>query len=497
MNMICFFDPSCLGIVMDSNKPRVREVISHMRYSALVRRGIIPDLEQIQQSWSAYRYPACIKKRYSDFGLYCEHLLKKKLSERYSVEWNDEPDHSKLFNKSPELDTFVTKCLRVVNSWIPEYGTDLRFNIELEAKNLVGHPDIITESVVWDVKCGHTDVKSRQQAYLQILAYWAMSNVDYIGLILPLANKYVVFDMRGWNRKTFLHELNQVAKCIRISKSLSFSDLLYEYPIGRAVSNKNMIEPITEWIQHCVEKYSYTSTVCDGHFVVNDFIRPMQMYLENPRGNGQSIKTVKNLPAAKELITNYGLPFFTHAPLAINLANKSLEYMKTKLRKGLEQTVYVGGKGFVVHVGKSNSCTVEEAYANQASVIKSIIPSAIPSCRVLLETPCGKSSDICVRMEDMNNFLLNNFTDSELQLIGLCVDTCHVFVAGYDPLKYLQDWMEHGCVGIGLVHFNDSENFYGKCVEGHKYPGRGAIGYKKMRKVAEFCVTHGIPMIFE
>lgn len=528
MYTICIFDPLSIGLELAELLPRVSEVIAKMRYTALVRRQIIPDLEAIQPPWSRYRYPDYVGNRYSDFGSYCEHKLKHKLSSKFECDWGNEPELSDLFPDNEDMRIFLDKCLTVANSWIPEYGQKLRFNVELTAKNFTGHPDIITEKVIWDVKCGYTNKTARQGAYLQILAYWAMSDVDYIGLILPLTNKYVIFDMRGWNRKPFLHELNQVAKCIRISKSCCIDDLLGSYPIGRAVSNNHMLEPITNWIQECIEKHNQ--------------VRPMQMYLENPRGRakpsrraaegplalqgsaegrsarlpaygedirentdslshlpgqGQSAKTVDNLPAARELIVSYGLQYFTHAPLSINLANKSLNYMTAKLRRGLEQTVFLQGKGFVVHVGKSNACSIEQSYINQANVIKSILPSATPGCRVLLETPCGKSSDICVRIGDMHDFLYNNFTESERNLIGLCVDTCHVFVAGYDPLEYLEEWLENGCVGIGLVHFNDSENFYGRCVEGHKYPGSGAIGYKKMRKVADFCVNHGIPMIFE
>ena len=79
----------------------------------------------------------------------------------------------------------------------------------------------------------------------------------------------------------------------------------------------------------------------------------------------------------------------------------------------------------------------------------------------------------------------------------ICVDTCHVFASGYDPLIYLTNIQYNHPGSIALVHFNDSKGEKGCRKDRHAFPGDGHIGIDKMREIAEWCVEHKIPMIYE
>jgi endonuclease IV len=77
----------------------------------------------------------------------------------------------------------------------------------------------------------------------------------------------------------------------------------------------------------------------------------------------------------------------------------------------------------------------------------------------------------------------------------LCVDTCHVFTNGHDPLEYLQRAHKTGL--LRLVHFNDSASACGACVDHHAYIGTGHLGPDKMEKLAHFCSVIAVDMVVE
>lgn len=81
--------------------------------------------------------------------------------------------------------------------------------------------------------------------------------------------------------------------------------------------------------------------------------------------------------------------------------------------------------------------------------------------------------------------------------LKICVDSCHVWAAGYDPGYYLRSWLNKDPHSIGLVHFNDSEVPRGARVDRHYTPGLGFIGYKRLWDVHELCKEQHIPMVRE
>lgn len=88
-NKICFFDANALfGDFVQPSGFRVRAVIAKMRYDALIRREVIPDLETITDKIPVIKYPTVVKesKRWAIFGMFMEHLLKKYYAEKLTVD---------------------------------------------------------------------------------------------------------------------------------------------------------------------------------------------------------------------------------------------------------------------------------------------------------------------------------------------------------------------------------------------------------------------------
>jgi deoxyribonuclease-4 len=151
----------------------------------------------------------------------------------------------------------------------------------------------------------------------------------------------------------------------------------------------------------------------------------------------------------------------------------------------------MGAKGVVVHVGKHTSQTPAAGLEQMRKNIRLILKFATPECPLLLETPAGQGTELLTALDEFAAFVKSFGDDPRF---GVCVDTCHVFATGCDPVAYLK-----GMVGTNtrLIHFNDSATPCGSRLDRHAYCGQGHIGLPKMTEVAEFGSAAAIPMLIE
>jgi endonuclease IV len=168
------------------------------------------------------------------------------------------------------------------------------------------------------------------------------------------------------------------------------------------------------------------------------------------------------------------------------------------LQESLKQAREIGAKAVTVHTGKATTRSAKLAQGQQISIVKACLSSASVDCPLALETPCGKKGDLGMTFESMNTFFRKNFTKEERTKLAITIDSCHIFVAGYNrPSEYIERWVTEGSVRVALLHCNDSKSMYGGCVEGHKPPGMGYIGYAEMERTIQVCTLYGIDMVFE
>jgi deoxyribonuclease-4 len=102
--------------------------------------------------------------------------------------------------------------------------------------------------------------------------------------------------------------------------------------------------------------------------------------------------------------------------------------------------------------------------------------------QILLETTAGQGTSLGYRLEHLAEIL--EMTESQDRL-GICMDTCHAFAAGYDfrTAKAYRQFLKEfdrilGLDRLGLFHINDSKNGLGSRVDRHEHPGAGCIGLK-------------------
>lgn len=255
-------------------------------------------------------------------------------------------------------------------------------------------------------------------------------------------------------------------------------------------------------------------------------IPPCQLFLRNPRGFSavhpefyKPSPSPTHIPSGSEgvrqFISSNNLNVFVHTPYTINLcanATKEIDTAQVEWAQAiLNEDVYhaslLGFKGVVVHTGSLVGRSLEEGLSTMESMIRKALQFTNHT-KLLLETPAGEktSKGVCDTLFDFIAFF-DRFTEKEITSLGICIDTCHVFAAGEDPLEYLQTYygLLHNSSSseklkipsLELVHLNDSSHPFGSRIDEHAPIGEGYIGFEKMRMIAEWCNTHNIPMIKE
>ncbi|MBA42807.1 MAG: hypothetical protein CMF62_02220 [Magnetococcales bacterium] len=157
---------------------------------------------------------------------------------------------------------------------------------------------------------------------------------------------------------------------------------------------------------------------------------------------------------------------------------------------------------------KKKELSLEIAYNNMFSSIIHVLNKTKDMTPILLlETTAGQGTELCYKLEDLAYFYkkFKKHRDPKIRnRIGLCVDTCHIFSAGYDLRNekkvnlYLETFNELiGLSHIKLIHLNDSGVEHGKRVDRHESLGYGKIGLEGLMHFAKKFIKMKVPLILE
>ena len=248
-------------------------------------------------------------------------------------------------------------------------------------------------------------------------------------------------------------------------------------------------------------------TIADGiaktaENVVKMEANTMQIFSRNPRGSGyrnySREETERFWNIKKE--NNFG-PLLAHAPYTMNLASPkeaTYEFACMVIKEDIARMDALGMEAIVFHPGSHTGIGAEAgiqkiiAGLNQAITGKERIT-------VLLETMSGKGTEIGAGFEE-----LKAIRDGAVhpERIGICLDTCHVFSAGYDIVHNLDGVLEEfdRILGLGLlraIHLNDSLMPFGSHKDRHAVIGEGEIGMEALLEVLRHPQLRELPFYLE
>jgi len=126
---------------------------------------------------------------------------------------------------------------------------------------------------------------------------------------------------------------------------------------------------------------------------------------------------------------------------------------------------------------------------------------AVPSVTVLLEGTAGTGSSLGSRFEQLAE-LRQLIGDDVRHRVGFCLDTCHLYSAGYDLVG---DWdgvwnawdRLIGFERLGCLHLNDSKTPFASRRDRHQLVGEGSLGAEPFRRIMRDPRFRGIPKILE
>jgi deoxyribonuclease-4 len=198
-----------------------------------------------------------------------------------------------------------------------------------------------------------------------------------------------------------------------------------------------------------------------------------------------------------------------HDSYLINPASADADLRKrsiTGLIEELERAETLGIPWVVAHPGAAGDQPVEQAVDRAARGIAEALAKTAPlAAGILIETTAGQGSCLGASFEEIGAMLA--VIDAEPGLkkrAGVCLDTCHVFAAGYPlaPAAALDETLRQFDRAIGLrrlklIHANDSKRELGSHVDRHEAIGRGKIGRAAFRLLVAHPKLAKVPFILE
>ncbi len=226
-------------------------------------------------------------------------------------------------------------------------------------------------------------------------------------------------------------------------------------------------------------------------------------FTRNPRGGKAKEIDPKDADALNQYLKEHHFKtLVAHAPYTMNLCSDkpetrefALERMQDDLKNRMEM---VPGNYYNFHPGSHMKQGIDAGVDLISSSLNQLLFEEMTTT-VLLETMAGKGSEVGSRFEELAAIL----EKVELkEKMGVCLDTCHVFDAGYDIVNHLDDVLEEFDRVIGLnklkaIHINDSKNPFCSHKDRHERIGEGSIGLEAFERIVTHPALMELPFILE
>jgi deoxyribonuclease-4 len=207
---------------------------------------------------------------------------------------------------------------------------------------------------------------------------------------------------------------------------------------------------------------------------------------------------------AEQARTGIG-PVVVHDSYLINLAAPGDELWAKStaaFAEELERCATLAIPYLVTHPGAHTGSGEEAGLTREAIALERLFAQGVGGdTMVLLETTAGQGSALGHRFEHLARLFE---LVPQTERLGVCVDTCHIFAAGYDistPAGYAATFEEFdrliGLQHIRCFHLNDSQKELGSRVDRHSHIGQGCIGLEAFRLLVNDPRFAAVPKIIE
>ena len=231
----------------------------------------------------------------------------------------------------------------------------------------------------------------------------------------------------------------------------------------------------------------------------------LQLFTKQPNRWAEPVLAPERVRAFREARTAAGIRFaVAHDSYLINLASpnpvlwrKSLDSFQAELARGRE----LGLDAVVTHPGNATDGDIGSGIVRNAAAVAEALEACPEGPRVLLELTAGAGTSVGGKFEELA--AIREAVGAPLnRRIGVCVDTCHAFAAGYDLVgDYEGVWRAFddtvGTAFLELFHLNDSKHPFGSHRDQHEMIGEGTLGEAPFRRLMRDDRFRGVPKLLE
>ena len=227
----------------------------------------------------------------------------------------------------------------------------------------------------------------------------------------------------------------------------------------------------------------------------------LAFFTRNPRGSKAKAEDPADCAAAVAALKEKSFgPLVAHGSYTMNLCTADADaraFAADILCDDLRRMAALPGNYYNFHPGSHVGQGTDTGINQISEALQKAMAHGYP-VTVLLETMAGKGSEVGGRFEEIKAIIDAVGRED----IGVCLDTCHVYDAGYDIVTDLEGVLAEFDRIIGLnrlkaLHLNDSKNPLASHKDRHECIGQGSLGEETFRAIVTHPALRDLPMILE
>ncbi|WP_349944858.1 deoxyribonuclease IV [Lacrimispora sp. BS-2] len=227
-----------------------------------------------------------------------------------------------------------------------------------------------------------------------------------------------------------------------------------------------------------------------------------QFFTRNPRGTRAKAMNPEDVDRFLAFAGEHGINrILAHAPYTLNAcsADEGLRALaRDTMKDDLDRMEYTPGNCYNFHPGSHVGQGTEAGIRYISDMLNQILTPEHHTT-VLLETMSGKGSEVGREFEELREILDRV---EQKDHMGVCLDTCHVWDAGYDIAGDLDGVLNRFDQIVGLdklkaIHLNDSQNPLGAHKDRHAKIGEGFIGFEALKRMTVHPALKSLPFYLE
>ena len=227
-----------------------------------------------------------------------------------------------------------------------------------------------------------------------------------------------------------------------------------------------------------------------------------QFFTRNPRGGKAKDIDENDIKKLIDLMKqNNFSKILAHAPYTLNACSKdesTRDFAYEMMKDDLNRMEYIPNNLYNFHPGSHVKQGVDVGIEFISDLLNKVLRKD-QTTKVLLETMAGKGTEVGRNFEEIAE-IINRVELKEH--MGVCLDTCHIYDAGYDIVNDLDKVLDEFDKIIGLerlhaIHLNDSKNPFNSHKDRHEKIGEGSIGLEAVTRIINHPKLRNIPFFLE